>query len=127
MEGINAPLPAVPTPNQQVFDISTFNGRQRFQEIHELLSEFIHYQSHIQSHLATTLPLEIPHPNKEQWQLILNLLKEENCDVQTLRDLLEIIRKNNVRMIKKYDRRAAPWEQEQQAFGDNANNGWGQQ
>jgi len=44
-----------------------------------------------------------------------------------LRDLLEIIRKNNVRMIKKYDRKAASWEQEQQAFGDNTNNRWGQQ
>jgi len=27
-------------------------------------------------------------------------------------------------MIKKYNRRAAPWGQE--VFGDNANDGWGQ-
>ena len=74
-----------------------------------------------------TLPSEIPRPNEEQQQSILDLLKEENDDVQSLQDLLEIIKKNNIRMIKKYDRRAAPWEQEQQAFGDNANNRWGQQ
>ncbi len=66
MEGINAPLPAVPTPNQQAFDVSAFDGRQRFQEIQELLSDFIHYQSHIRSHLATSLPSEIPCPNEEQ-------------------------------------------------------------
>jgi len=126
MEGTNAPLPTVPTPNQQAFDVSAFDGCRQFQEIHELLSDFIHYQSHIQSHLSTSLPLEIPRPNEEQRQSILDLLKEENHKVQTLRDLLEIIRKNNVRMIKKYDRKAAPWEQEQQAFGDNTNNGWGQ-
>src|SRR6266576_4791062 len=109
MEGINAPLPAVPTPDQQVFDVSAFDGRRRFQEIHELLSDFIHYQSHIRSHLTTTLPSEIPCPNEEQQQSILDLLKEENADVQSLKDLVEIIKKNNVRMIKKYDRRAAPW------------------
>ncbi len=71
-----------------------------------------------------TLPLEIPRLNEEQRQTILDLLKEENEDVQMLRDLLEVIKKNNVRMIKKYDRRAAPWGQE--ALGDDAGNRWGQ-
>ena len=66
MEGINAPLPAVPMPNQEAFDVSTFDGRQRFQEIQELLSDFIHYQSHMGSHLATSLPSEILHLNEEQ-------------------------------------------------------------
>ena len=124
MEGNNAPLPAIPAADAAAFDVAAFDGRRRLQEIHELLTSFLHYQCHIWSHATMALPPTIPRPNEEQWQNILDLLKEENDDVQSLQDLLEIIKKNNIRMIKKYDRRAAPWGQE--VFGDNANDGWGQ-
>ncbi len=47
MEGTNAPLPAVPTADAAAFDVAAFNGRRRLQEIHELLTSFLDYQSHI--------------------------------------------------------------------------------
>ncbi len=126
MEGINAPLPAVPAADAAAFNVAAFDGRHRFQEIHELLTSFLDYQSHIQSHAAMVLPPTIPRPSEDQRHAIVDLLKEENANFQILQDLIGIIKKENTRMIKKYDDKPAAWEQ-QEAFGDNANNGWGQQ
>ncbi len=119
----NAPLPAVPAA---AFDVAAFDGRRRLQEIHELLTSFLDYQSHIRSHAAMALPPTIPRPSEDQRRAIVNLLTEENADFQILQELMAMIKKENTRMIKKYDERPAAWEQ-QEAFGDNANNGWGQQ
>jgi len=49
-----------------------------------------------------SLPLTIPCLNEDQHQAIIELLKEENQDLNMLQDLLELIGRNNVRMIKKY-------------------------
>ena len=125
MEGINASLPAVPTADATAFDVATFDGRRRFQEIHELMTGFINYQSHIRSHTTMVLPPTIPRPSEDHHCAIINLLKEENADLQILQDLIVIIKKNNMRLIRKYDDRLAAWEQ-QGAF-DNTNNGWGEQ
>ncbi len=119
----NAPLPAVPAA---AFDVVAFDGRRRLQEIHELLASFLDYQSHIRSHAAMALPPTIPRPSEDQRRAIVNLLTEENADFQVLQELLGMIKKENTRMIKKYDDRPAAWEQ-QEALGDNTNNGWGQQ
>src|SRR6266566_9565860 len=122
----NAPLPAVPAADAAAFDIVAFDGRRRLQEIHELLTSFLDYQSHIRSHAAMALPPTIPRPSEDQRHAIVNLLTEENANFQVLQELMAMIKKENTRMIKKYDDRPAAWEQ-QEAFGDNANNGWGQQ
>ncbi len=119
----NAPLPAIPAA---AFDVAAFDGRRRLQEIHELLTSFLDYQSHIRSHAAMALPPTVPRPSENQRRAIVDLLKEENADFQILQDLMGMIKKENTRMIRKYDDRPAAWEQ-QEAFGDNANNGWGQQ
>src|SRR6266550_1677490 len=126
MEGINAPLPAVPAADAAAFNVAAFDGCRRFQEIHKLLTSFLHYQCHIRSHAVMALPPTIPRPNEDQRCAIVDFLKEENADFQILQDLMGIIKKENTRMIKKYDDRPAAWEQ-QEAFGDNTNNGWGQQ
>ncbi len=72
------------------------------------------------------LPPTIPRPSEDQRHAIVNLLREENTDFEILQDLIGIIKKDNKSMIKKYDDRPAAWEQ-QEAFGDNTNNGWGEQ
>ena len=72
------------------------------------------------------LPPTILRPSEDQRHAIVNLLTEENADFQILQELMAMIKKENTRMIKKYDDRPAAWEQ-QEALGDNANNGWGQQ
>ncbi len=122
----NAPLPAVPAADATAFDVAAFDGRRRLQEIHELLTSFLDYQSHIRSHAAMALPPTVPRPSEDQRRAIVNLLREENTDFEILQDLIGVIKKDNKRLIKKYDDRPAAWEQ-QEAFGDNANNGWGQQ
>src|SRR6266576_815698 len=122
----NTPLPAVPAADAAAFDVAAFAVRRRLQEIHELLTSFLDYQSHIRSHAAMALPPTVPRPREDQRRAIVDLLEEENADFQILQDLMGMIKKENTRMIKKYDDRPAAWEQ-QEAFGDNANNGWGQQ
>ncbi len=122
----NAPLPAVPTADAAAFDVAAFDGHRRLQEIHELLTSYLDYQLHIRSHAAMALPPTVPRPSEDQRRAIVDLLKEENADFQILQDLMGMIKKENTRMIRKYDDRPAAWEQ-QEAFGDNANNGWGQQ
>ena len=113
MEGINAPLPAIPAADATAFNVAAFDGRRRFQEIHELLASYLHYQCHIQSHAAMALPPTVPRPNEDQRRTIVDLLKEENADFQILQDLMGIIKKENTRMIKKYDDRPAAWEQQE--------------
>jgi len=125
MEGTNAPLPAVPAANAAAFDVAAFDGCRRFQEIHELLTGFVNYQSHIRSHATMALPPTILRLSKDHRRAIVNLLREENADLQILQDLIVVIRKNNTRLIKKYNERPAAWEQ--QGVFDNANNGWGDQ
>ncbi len=122
----NAPLPAAPAADAAVFDVAAFDGRRRLQEIHELLTSFLDYQSHIRSHAAMALPPTVPRPSEEQCRAIVNLLREENTNFKILQDLIGVIKKDNKRLMKKYDDRPAAWEQ-QEAFGDNANNGWGPQ
>src|SRR6266550_3260291 len=126
MEGTNAPLPAVPATDTAAFDVAAFDGRRQFQEIRELLTSFLDYQSHIRSHAAMALPPTVPRPSEDQRHAIVNLLREENANFCILQELIGIIKKDNTRMMKKYDDRPAAWEQ-QEAFGDNANNGWGEQ
>src|SRR6266576_5744257 len=113
MEGTNAPLPAVPAADAAAFDVAAFNGRHRLQEIHKLLTSFLDYQSHIRSHAAMALPPTIPRPSENQRCAIINLLTEENADFQVLQELLGMIKKENTRMIKKYDERPAAWEQQE--------------
>src|SRR6266550_1478747 len=119
----NAPLPAVPAA---AFDVAAFDRRRRLQEIHELLTSFLDYQLHIRSHAAMALPPTVPRPSEDQRHVIVNLLREENTEFKILQDLIGVIKKDNKRLIKKYDDRPAAWEQ-QEAFGDNTNNRWGQQ
>src|SRR6266581_3408115 len=126
MEGTNAPLPTVPAADAAAFDVATFDGCHRLQEIHKLLTSFLDYQSHIRSHAAMALPPTVPRPSEEQHRAIVNLLREENTDFEILQDLIGVIKKDNKRLMKKYDDRPAAWEQ-QEAFGDNANNRWGPQ
>ena len=56
------------------------------------------------------LPLTIPRPNEDERQAILKLLREENDHISHLKEMLEALRKNNLRMIKLYNRRLAAWE-----------------
>src|SRR6266550_7183799 len=110
MEGINAPLPAVPAADTAAFDVAAFDGRRRLQEIHELLTSFLDYQSHIQSHAAMALPPTVLRPSEEQCCAIVNLLREENTNFEILQDLIGVIKKDNKRLIKKYDDRLAAWD-----------------
>jgi len=71
------------------------------------------------------LPPTVPHPNEDHRRAIVDLLKEENANMQILQDLIVIIKKNNTRLIRKYDDKLAAWEQ--QGVFDDANNGWGNQ
>ncbi len=66
MEGLNAPLPAIPAADAAAFDVAAFDGCCRFQEIHELMTDFVNYQSHIRSHAAMALPTTIPCPSEHQ-------------------------------------------------------------
>ncbi len=65
MEGTNAPLPAIPATDAAAFDVAAFDGRRRFQEIHELLTSFLDYQCHIRSHAAMALPPTILHLSED--------------------------------------------------------------
>ena len=81
MEGTNAPLPAIPATEATAFDVAAFDGCSRFQEIHELMTGFVNYQSHIRSHATMALPPTIPRPSEDHRHAIVDLLKEENADL----------------------------------------------
>ena len=86
---------AIATLSTAAFPVSAFDGRDRIAEIHKLLVDFIHFQTHVHLEASTNLPHLIPSPNFNDQRNIVKLLEDEGKWIQLLRCLLDTIDKEN--------------------------------
>jgi len=101
MEG-NTTAPTNTTVANPAFDVPAFDGRARYQEIHSEITDFLHYQSHVRLFAASSLPAEVPKPQNEDRNHIINLLREENKRIKTLKWLLDVWEQNNTDILDAY-------------------------
>ena len=72
-------------------------------EIHHHLSDFLHYQSHIQLDAATSLMPGTLHANRRKHNAIITIIKEECLHLQTLKQLINCINTNNGEILELYE------------------------
>ena len=85
------------------YDIPAFNGRKQLAEIHRLITNFLHYQSHIWLNAATSLPPGTLYANQNERKAIIALLKEEHLRLQTLKQLIDCIDANTGEILNLYE------------------------
>ena len=85
------------------YNVPAFNGRKQLMEIHHHLSDFLHYQSHIQLDAATSLPPGMLHADRNERKAIIALLKEEHLCLQTLKQLIDCIDTNTGKILDLYE------------------------
>ena len=106
------------TSTPTAFSIGAFDGRERLARIHQEISDFLHYQSHVRLFAATSLPPTVPHPDDESKERIIKLLKEENRRLKVLHKLLNSLEANNEELVQTYtdtptDWNAGGWNQDE--------------
>ena len=97
-----------PTPNPapislSAYDVHAFNGRTRLTEIHQLLTDFAHMQSHTRLAAASSLPLGMLFANEHERKTIRLLIKEEWKCLATLKQVIELIDTNDAEIEELYD------------------------
>ena len=91
------------TTSNPAYNVPAFNGRKQLAEIHRHLSDFLHYQSHIQLDATTSLPPGMLHANRNERKAIIVLLKEECLRLQTLKQLIDCIDTNTSEILDLYE------------------------
>src|SRR5258707_15535909 len=87
-----------------------FDGRKRILEIQTLLTNFVHYQNHVQLTALTDLPEFITPPEEREKACIIACLTEEQAQLELLHKYLDIIHDTNKEVLDRIkDVTAHPW------------------
>ena len=76
------------------YDIPLFNARDHLVALHQEITDFLHYQSHVWYVATTSLPPNTSATNQREWQTIIEFLKEEHTHIKTLKQLLNMADNN---------------------------------
>ena len=80
------------------YNVPSFNGRDRLVHLHQEISDFLHYQSHVWYAATASLPLHTATTNRRERETIIKFLKEECAHIKTLRQLLEMADDNAAKL-----------------------------
>jgi hypothetical protein len=72
------------------YNVPSFNGRDHLVALHKEITDFLHYQSHVQFAATESLPPHTSAANKQERETIIEFLKEERAHIRTLKCLLEM-------------------------------------
>ena len=72
------------------YSVPAFNGRDRLIALHQEITDFLHYQSHVQFAMTKSLPPHTSATNERERETIIEFLKEERACIRTLKHLLEM-------------------------------------
>ena len=72
------------------YDVPSFNGHDRLIALHQEITDFLHYQLHVQYTTTKSLPPHTTTANCRERETIIEFLKEERAHIKTLRQLLEM-------------------------------------
>ena len=76
------------------YNVPSFNGRDHLVALHKEITDFLHYQSHVQFAATESLPPHTSAANEQEQETIIKFLKEEHAHIQTLKRLLEMVDDN---------------------------------
>ena len=72
------------------YDVPSFNGHDRLVALHQEITDFLHYQSHVRFAATESLPPHTAAANKQERETIIEFLKVERAHIWTLKPLLEM-------------------------------------
>ena len=73
------------------YDVPSFNGRDRLVRLHQEITDFLHYQSHVRYAATASLPPHTTTTNQRERETIIEFLKEERARIWTLKCLLTMV------------------------------------
>ena len=85
------------------YDVPSFNGRDHLITLHQEITDFLHYQLHVQYAATKTLPLHTTTANERERETIIEFLKEERAHIRTLKRLLEMADDNAAALHSLYE------------------------
>ena len=77
------------TQTNPAYDIPSFNGCNCLIHLHQEITDFLHYESHIRYAATASLPLHTTATNQREREMIIEFLKEERARIRTLKQLLD--------------------------------------
>ena len=80
------------------YDIPSFNGCDRLVCLHQEITNFLHYQSHIQYPATTSLLPHTTTANQRERETIIEFLKEERACIRMLKQLLKMADNNAAKL-----------------------------
>ena len=72
------------------YNVPAFNGRDCLVALHQEITDFLHYQSHVRFAATKSLPPHTSAANERERETIIEFLKEERARIRTLKCLLEM-------------------------------------
>ena len=72
------------------YNVPAFNGRDHLVTLHQEITDFLHYQSHVWYTTTKSLPPHTTTANQREQETIIEFLKEECAWIRTLKRLLEM-------------------------------------
>ena len=71
------------------YDVPSFNSRDRLVALHQEITDFLHYQSHVWYAATKSLPPHTTTANQREQETIIKFLKEERACIRMLKRLLD--------------------------------------
>ena len=85
------------------YNVPAFNGRDRLVALHQEITDFLHYQSHVWFAATKSLPPHTSAANERERETIIEFLKEERACIRTLKHLLEMADDNTAALHSLYE------------------------
>ena len=85
------------------YNVPSFNGRDRLIALHQEITDFLHYQSHVQFTATRSLPPHTTAANERERDTIIEFLKEECAWIRTLKWLLKMADDNAAELHRLFE------------------------
>ena len=86
------------TQTNPAYDVPSFNAHNRLVTLHQEITNFLHYQSHIRYAATTSLLPNTSAANQRERQTIIEFLKEERARIKMLKHLLDMVDDNAAKL-----------------------------
>jgi hypothetical protein len=96
-------LTTASTMPNPAYSVPAFNAHDHLIRIHQEITDFLHYQSHIRFRTTTSLPPNMCPAQEQERDMILELLREECTHLTNLKQLLDMANNNDKELISFYE------------------------
>ena len=85
------------------YNVLAFNSRDCLIALHQEITNFLHYQSHVRFAVTKSLPPHTSAANEREREMIIEFLKEERARIRMLKRLLEMVDDNTAVLHSLYE------------------------